>query len=53
MDPPFSSSARKWTTNSKVYEHLPCGSCRVWPELAVRGVQQAEAMIYQREVQSA
>ena len=31
----------------KIYEHLPCGSCRVWPELAVRGVQQAEGMIYE------
>ncbi len=35
----------------RIYEQLPDGNCRAWPELAERGVQQAEGMIYQRATQ--
>ena len=31
-----------------IYEQTPEGKCRVWPEVAERGMQQAEGMIYQR-----
>ena len=31
-----------------IYEQLPNGKTTAWPEVADRGVQQAEGMIYQR-----
>ena len=31
-----------------IYEQTPEGMCRAWPEVAERGVQQAEGMIYQQ-----